>query len=537
MLPWPSKGRILRIPGRPFPSLQAANKPILAGVCALLLAVLAVYANHFENGFHFDDYHAITENTFLTGLGNVPLFFGDAGLSSTRPATATYRPLTTASLAFDYWLGHGYQPFWFHLSTFLWFLLQLVLMFFLFRRLIDPWAALAATACYGLHPANAETLNYIVQRAEVYSTLGVIASLLCFIAWPQHRKYGWYLIPALAADLSKAPALIFPLILLAYVWLFEDKRWRSTLPAFLVTTAAAILTAKMTPATFQGGATSDSLYRLTQPWVALHYFKSFFLPTGLSADTDWTYLDPFSLEAIAGYLFVIALLAAAVYTARRRETRAIAFGLFWFFLALLPTSLMPLAEVTNDHRMFFPFVGLSLAVFAAVHLALSEPRPRPSEPRPLGSGLYPVLFTLAIVFAAEAAGTHARNQVWHSEESLWQDVAAKSPRNARGLMNYGITFANRGDHLTALSYLERAQALMPDYSFLEMNLGITCGNLGRDAEAERHYRRAIELAPDLAEPYLSMPPGCAPGAGPPKPAPRSKPPSASTRFPSPPATS
>ena len=73
-----------------------------------------------------------------------------------------------------------------------------------------------------------------------------------------------------------------------------------------MTAAAAILTAKMTPATFQGGGDSAWFYRLTQPWVALHYFKSFFLPTELSADTDWTYVSgPFSGEALAGYLFVI----------------------------------------------------------------------------------------------------------------------------------------------------------------------------------------------------------------------------------------
>ena len=231
------------------------------------------------------------------------------------------------------------------------------------------------------------------------------------------------------------------------------------------------------------------MYRLTQPWVALHYFKSFFLPTGLSADTDWIYLDPFSLQALAGYLFVIALLAAAFYTARRPKSRAISFGLFWFFLALLPTSLMPLAEVTNDHRMFFPFVGLSLAVFAAGQ-ALS----------PANRFRIPVLAGLALLFAAEAAGTHARNQVWYTEESLWQDVAAKSPRNARGLMNYGITFIPR-DYSTALTYLERAQALMPDYHAIQFNLGRAYAGLGRDADAELHFKHAIELSPQSAEPY------------------------------------
>src|SRR3974390_1202692 len=111
--------------------------PFRWGLAMLLLAVLAVYSNHFQNSFHFDDYHAITDNAFLTRLVNVPRFFGDASLSSTRLATASYRPLTAASFAVDYWLGHGFQPFFFHASTFFWFAVQLVVMFHLFRRLMD----------------------------------------------------------------------------------------------------------------------------------------------------------------------------------------------------------------------------------------------------------------------------------------------------------------------------------------------------------------------------------------------------------------
>jgi len=466
------------------------------GLVVVLMAVLAAYSNHFENGFHFDDYHTITDNAFVTTLHNIPRFFTDAALSSTRPATATYRPVTTSSLAVDYWLGHGFQPLFFHISTFIWFALQLVLMFFLFRRMTGEWTALAAVACYGLHPAIAETVNYIIQRADIYSTLGVVAGLLWFVARPEQRKWGLYLIPVVLGILSKAPALVFPFILAAYVWLFEEgpRRWRELVLPFAVTAAAAILTSVMTPPTFEGGASSGSLYRITQPLVTLHYFHMFFLPTHLTADTDWTYIDPVGLEAIAGYLFVIVLGAVACKASKRIEMRPIAFGIAWFFLALAPTSLMPLAEVTNDHRMFFPFVGLALAVFCGLRLLVV---------RAGFKHLRLVAAALIVVMAAEAAGTYTRNSVWHTEDSLWADVAEKSPRNARGLMNYGITFANRGDNATALTYMERARALMPDYNFLEMNLGITYGNLGRDREAEEHYQRAIALSPDLAEAYYS----------------------------------
>ncbi len=466
----------------------------VGSIAALLLALLAAYANHFLNDFHYDDIHSITDNVYLEDLRNIPRFFADPMLSSTMPDHAMYRPLVTTSLAVDYRLGRGFQPSFFHLSTFLWFALQLVLMVFLFERLTKNfWIALAATACYGLHPANAETVNYIIQRAEIYSTLGVVASLLWFVARPGQRKWGWYLIPAVLAFLSKAPALIFPLILLAYVWLFEKEKLRSVrtvVPAFVVTIVAAIATAKLTPSSFQGGAASDALYRIAQPWVALHYFVSFFLPTQLSANSDWTYISPFGVEAIAGYLFVIALIASIWYTSKRSELRPIAFGITWFLLALIPTALMPLAEVTNDHRMFFPFVGLALAVV----YGLSK--------LPLR---IPVIATAGLALAvvsAEAAGTHVRNQVWHTEESLWRDVTVKSPKNGVGMMNYGIALMARNDFSDALPYLKRAQGLMPDYYSAEINLGLAYAGLGRDDDAVRQFEHAVSLAPKIAEPYF-----------------------------------
>src|SRR5581483_4922908 len=96
-----------------------------------------------------------------------------------------YRPVVTASIAIDYWLAGGLKTPVFHISTFIWFLAQLALMFFLFQVLFDSappdpantYFALFAAALYGLHPAVAETVNYIVQRADLYSTLGVVAGL------------------------------------------------------------------------------------------------------------------------------------------------------------------------------------------------------------------------------------------------------------------------------------------------------------------------------------------------------------------------
>jgi len=145
--------------------------------------------------------------------------------------------------------------------------------------------------------------------------------------------------------------------------------------------------------------------------------------------------------------------------------------------------------------MFFPFVGLVLAVTWAIALALKKIWERDRR-------LRIALAACAIaVVALYGYGTHVRNGVWLSEESLWQDVVNKSPRNGRGLMNYGLTQLSKGNTAVAYDYFRRASLLTPNYSTLEINLGIAAGVLHLDAEAEPHFRRAIVLAPGDSEPY------------------------------------
>jgi hypothetical protein len=124
-------------------------------------------------------------------------------MSSVLPANRTYRPVLFTSLAVDYRLGQGLAPLWFHLSTLIWFVMQIALIFVLSRSIFDRISpetdhsppAFFAAALYGLHPVMAETVNYVIQRAELQSTLGVVAGLVVYIRFPGLRKYCFYLLP------------------------------------------------------------------------------------------------------------------------------------------------------------------------------------------------------------------------------------------------------------------------------------------------------------------------------------------------------
>jgi len=141
--------------------------------------------------------------------------------------------------------------------------------------------------------------------------------------------------------------------------------------------------------------------------------------------------------------------------------------------------------------MFLPFIGLSLAVTSAAALAaewLLSHRALAFANKPVSAAV-----CLAIL-GAYGAGAHVRNKVWLTDETLWYDVTQKSPRNGRGLMNYGLTQMEKGQYPRALQYFERALEYTPNYSYLHINLGITRGALNEHALAEAHFQRAIALA-------------------------------------------
>ncbi len=473
-----------------------------AAVSVLLAAVTLSYLNHFHNSFHFDDYHTIVANPYIRDLHNLGLFFRDARTVDSLPANQTYRPLNAVSFAVDYWLGHGLNPLVFQISTFIWYLGQLTMMVFVFRRVFDAarpdprntWVALFAAALYGLHPAMAETVNYIVQRADLYSTFAVLAGLSVYIFAPRLRRYGVYLVPVVVGLFDKQPTAVFPAILFAWIWLFEEENLMRaalrSLPAFIVTGAIAYLVLHMASPSFFGGAASPFNYRISQPAVLFSYFRRFFLPIDLSADTDRRpYTSLLDWHVIGGILFVALMCVAILRLRRRRETRPVSFGLFWFLVACGPTSWVPLAEVENDHRLFFPFVGLAMGLtWACVLWLFRHPLSRPA-----------VAGGCAVLLASAAWGTHQRNIVWHTDESLWLDVTRKSPGNGRGLMNYGLSLMTQARYKEALDCFTRALVLNPYYPTLEVNLGVVNGSLHNKAEAEKHFRRAVSLAPKSAE--------------------------------------
>ena len=486
------------------------------------------YSNHFHNSFHFDDSHTIEDNPYIKDIHNIPKFFKSSETFSVLPANQAYRPLVSTSLAIDYWIASKADPknpmntFYFHLSTFILYIIQFILMFFIFLKImnvswrndLNPYFAMFAASWYALHTAHAETVNYIISRSDMLSTLAVILSFFLYLYSGFAKRTYLYILPAAIGIFVKETAAMFPFILFAYQYIFEHprsrkgfftvKRFRSafirTLPAMVVSVCLIFFVLSKISKNWDPGDLSRYSYLITQPFVIFHYVGTWFFPFSLSADTDWRALDHiYDDRCIAGLIFISVLIYIAIKTISKKETAMIGFGIIWFFIALLPTSsLMPFAEVMNDHRIFFPNVGLVMAVVWPFVYLIYKNKKRIEKSTLLKNGI-PVL--ACMILFMHAYGTHQRNKVWKDDETLWKDVTVKSPENGRGLMNYGLSQMKLGKYDIALDYFQRALVFNPYYSYLHVNIAIVKAVFNQDVEAEEHFKKALDYGPKYPDCY------------------------------------
>lgn len=507
--------------------MEKSKIAFLVSIIIGLGLIIFAYNNHWGNAFHFDDGHTIETNLAIRNY--TPLkYFKDPLTFSSNPANASYRPLFVHSIALDYIMAGGLTDvFWFHLHNFIGHLFLCVLLYFFYKSLINKqevsrdnsWMAMLGALFFGVLTINAETINYISARSDSLNALWLTLAVFVYIAWPSKRKYGIYLIPFIISFWYKQTSIVFPILLGGYLWFFEkDKVGLAENKSFsfsaffktigvlkwplIITLLLFIQQQIMTPPTYVVDKTKFE-YLITQPFVFLRYFTSFFLPIDLNIDTDWKPLSTiFDFRFFTGMLFVATCIYIMWQAFASRSLSIIGFGLFWFFITLLPTSsVFPLSEVMNDHRVYPSNIGLILFVIGLFYYLLSKTTINEDQPIKV---LKPIVYLIfGVLIVGNIYGTRQRNIVWKTEESIWYDAVIKSPANSRALMNYGLELQRQTKYPAALAYYNQAYKLSPNYSYLHANLAIVKWIMNdQPTEIEYHFKKSIEYNFNSPEPYV-----------------------------------
>lgn len=510
------------------PSMKKTG--FLSACVAAAILFFTAYSGHFNNAFQFDDSHTIKENIWITDLSNVSRFFSDATTTSTLPANQAWRPGLTTLNAIDYAIAskEAPEPFWFHVHIFVGVFLSGIMLFFLLNHILtkcnpertwNHWLALFGATWFLVHTANAETINYIIARSDTASTFWVLCAFCMYIFIPKTRKFALYSVPMIIGFLIKEPALMFVPLLFVYEWMFGTLNRKFTLNIAVLGCIAIVLfmiSRSLTPEAWDPGGVNRWHYLITQPFVIFHYIANFVLPVNLAVDTDWKPITSvFDDRVFFGLVMLIALVVLILRSRRNEKTKAVAFGISWFLIALIPTSsIIPLAEVMNDHRVYFPYIGLIIASVTGFGLLLDRFTANSANNKYL-KFQRATIAAMVLLLGLHAAGTTKRCAVWKTEFSLWQDCARKCPGNGRALMNYGnqlltigVEELKAGDSLEANRYFNQADSMYylsskawPDYFNTYVNIGALREWQNRDAEAEANYRKAITLRIEQPDAY------------------------------------
>ena len=439
----------------------------------ILVCGAVAFHNTFENSFHYDDEHSILENPHIRSLANIPSFFVDPGAFSGLVEARMYRPVLLTTYAVNYAAG-DYGPFGYHLLNLLLHLVNSVLVWHLANLLGRRQGGLMAALVFLLHPVMSEPVNYISSRSSLLATLFFLVALLLLIrsTRPLPNWRGLWIAIAYAIALgSKSIAISWLPVAAAYLLLWSRRdRWRYWLLPAIIGCVYVILTRGIVAAAVMTPVRSHPVQWATQIKAGIYYLWTVIMPTRLSVEPQF-HLGELNYVVILAMLLLISLVTLAFRGCRNH--RLAAFGVAWFVLSLMPSSLVPLHILVNEHRLYLPMVGAALIIAG------------------LGGGFRrrPVVGGLVV----------QRNRVWVNEETLWADAVAKGPEMARPHANLGKTYLEQGRHEEAVRISYRAIEIDPGMERAYYNLGTAHLHQGKPELAIPHYQRALELRPDLFE--------------------------------------
>ncbi len=415
-----------------------------------------------------------------------------------------------------------------------------------YSRMIALFSALLFVA----HPVQTQAVTYIYQRLTSLATMFYLLSLVAYIMarnaggvskgwWRNTASAALYLLSVTSAVLAmktKETAFTLPIIIAVYEFVFFRTEFRKkvlfVLPVLLTLVIIPISIIGMHKPL--GEILSDISeksrlqtqmprwdYLVTQMRVVTTYVRLLFMPVGQNVDYDYpVYHSLFTPAVFCSFLFLLSIFGIGAYLLYRSRLspkpaapgkastflkgalplpllpyyRLIGFGILWFFITLsIESSIIPIADVIFEHRVYLPSVGACIAATSTLFLFVFKMRKKFPRAEEIVVG---VLVLTILVFSG---ATIARNAIWKDTVTLWEDAAQKSPNKGRVHQNLGRAYDINREPQKAFEQYLIATKVDPDLALAHESLGISYVSIREFNEARKELLIALQLNPDLSE--------------------------------------
>ena len=463
-------------------------------VTLLLALVCALYYNALGNAFHYDDFHSIVHNPHIRQPSNFPTFFSDPSLFSVDPRQAMYRPLLLLTYGVNYMLG-GLDPVGYHFINGLLHAANAILLLFLARELgVGNRLAFVAALMFAAHPLNSEVVHYVSSRSEALMAFFFIAACWAYARHGVSRSWGWYGVAVLCsamAMLSKSVAAVLMVMLPLCDWLAGRdplRLWGRYLPFVGLGLLYVFFTRQFLGKALAVPVRAMDVQFYTQIKAAIYYLYIGVVPVNLNVEHQ--FFPSHSLFEPVVFLSAFCLCSLA-WVLWQSQWRPPIFATAWVVIVLVPTFVVPLIVLVNEHRLYLAMAGWCLLLTWVLEGLIGR------RYRLALSGLAMYTMLLAVL-------TLQRGQVWSDELTLWNDAAAKAPSMLKPHLRLADALERNGRLPEAEEAYLHALALRPQHVATRNNLGVLYKKQNRLPEAEHQFRALLAVSPDIIQARLNL---------------------------------
>ncbi len=475
------------------------TKPAVMAV-VLCAITFCTYAGTLAFGFVYDDNVTIVRNVNIRSFDTV-----FRALTSTG-SFSLYRPVTVLWVCSDYAL-FGLNPAWWHFTSLALHVLVTCLVFFVTYELAgDRKTAFVAGLLFGVHPAHVENVAWVSAINDLLMSALLLGSFLAFLKFRVQKSKGWLGLSSLLfalALLAKETAVVWPVLILAFSWIFNDERgkyWkrravssvRMSAPFWFLMFLYIIARSLAVRAAVTGKAATVGWGTMLLTWPSILWFdvRHLVLPTALSefylsAYTVHLEFQSFGLPLV---LMITIALGLFLWSRASRNAQIVRFACLCMFVPLVPTlylRALTANDFLHDRFLYLPSVGFVILVAAAIHELPTR------SCVPYSSKLPAVL--AALLVTAGVVGTVSNQLPWGSDILLYQNGLKFTPDSSNLKDNLANSLADRGQSDRAITLYHEVLQRDPRFWRSNYNLGHEYLKRGDNQAAEEYLSQAVEI--------------------------------------------
>ncbi|RMF91025.1 MAG: tetratricopeptide repeat protein [Nitrospinota bacterium] len=481
-----------------------------AGVLLVFLS-LGIFISTLSAPFLWDDRYLILTNTRIKDWSHLSQVMREDFWVVSEEQSGYYRPLITLSYMLNYALSEM-DPYGYHVTNLYFHIANVLLVYWLtwllWRR--KP-LALIAGLLFATHPMHTESVTWIAGRTDVIASFFFLLAFILYLktrtSWKLYR-YVLALLCYFLALLSKEVALVFPLLLFLYDYIFVPATparrrliyfLRYHFPFWFLSLLYFGVKVLVTGTLFThllSYAPGRLLTLVNALKLLFHYLLLLLFPLSFNAERDLPVIKTlFSGETFFYAAFGLAFWGS-IWMLRKRKS-LLAFSLAWIVVTLLPVlNLIPIGDYMAERFLYLPSVGFAWA--GGYGLAQWYTWKRRGALSWLAAGMA----LLVLVFYSTQ--TIRRNADWRDPIAFWTKTVQSAPQSARAALLLSMAYYEQGYYTEAIPWYKRAVELDPTIQEEAPILGALYYRVGKLDEAIQAYQAALEFAPRSAKIYMML---------------------------------